>query len=83
MIMTVSARNVGNGKMRYEIKDVKCSTSVVRCEVNAEGGYKIPLLGEDVVHGEDGFYVVVFDKKLKMVVDAVKISGGQIVREQG
>lgn len=78
-----SAHNAGNGKLRYEIGDAKSGNGVVRCEVNAEGGYKIRLLGEDVVQGEDGFYLVVFDKKLKMVADAIKISGGQIVREQG
>lgn len=64
----------GNGKMRYDIGDV-------RCEISAESGYKIRLLGEDVVQGEDGFYLAVFDKRLNMVADVIKISNGQILRE--
>lgn len=66
--------NAGNGKMRYDIRDV-------RCEISAESNYKIRLLGEDVVQGEDGFYLAIFDKKLNMVADAVKILNGQILRE--
>lgn len=85
-----SAHNAGNGKMRYDIADVKCGTGDVKCgtgdvgcEISAEGSYKIRLLGEDIVQGEDGFYLTVFDKRLGIVVDAMKISDGQIVREQG
>lgn len=74
-------RNAGNGKVRYEIRDLKCDTGVVRCEISAEDGYKIRLLGEDIVQGESGFYLVVFDKRLGMVADTIKISEGQIVRE--
>lgn len=68
------AHNAGNGKMRYDIRDV-------RCEISAGNNYRIRLLGENVVQGEDGFYLVVFDKKLNMVADAIKISNGQILRE--
>ncbi len=64
----------GNGKMRYDIGDV-------RCEISAEGSYMIRLLGENVVQGEDGFYLAVFDKELNMVADSIKISNGQILRE--
>lgn len=64
----------GNGKMRYDIGDV-------RCEISAESSYMIRILGENVVQGEDGFYLAVFDKKLNMMADAIKISNGQILRE--
>lgn len=67
--------NAGNGKMRYDYHDI-------RCEISAESGYKIRLLGEDVVQGENEFYLAVFDKKLSMVVDTVKISDGQIIHVQ-
>lgn len=40
--------------------------------------YKIRLLGEDVVHGENGFYLTMFDKKLHMVMDTIKISDGRL-----
>lgn len=67
-------RYAGNGKMRCDIGDV-------HCEINAENNYKIRLLGKNVVQGEDGFYLTVFDKKLNMVADAIKISNIQILRE--
>lgn len=66
--------NAGNGKMRYDIRDV-------RCEISAENDYRIRLLGKNVVQGENGFYLGVFDKKLNIVADAIKILNGQILRE--
>ncbi len=69
-----SVHNAGNGKMRYDIGDI-------RCEISAESGYKVRLLGEEVIQGEEGFYLTVFDKRLNMVVDSSKIANGQIVRE--
>lgn len=67
-----SMHYTGTGKFRHDIGNV-------RCEVGTADGYKIRFLGEDVTKGEDGFYLVVFDKRLKLAADVIKISAGKIV----
>lgn len=69
-----NVHNAGSGEMRYDIKDV-------RCGICAKGDYKIRLLGENVIQGEEGICLVVFDKKLKLAADAIIIRKDQIQRE--
>lgn len=66
-----AVHHIGTGKTRYDIDNV-------RCEIGTADGYKIRFLGENVTQGDEGFYLVVFDRRLKLAADVIKISTGKI-----